>query len=92
MKRPASQVYDLLTASVVYFRAESVKLAEQMLDDTDFRLGQRCPKGPMSVKAADQNYKSQHGRVNPEAKKKGTDANRDRQKAIKKMEEMNRCV
>ena len=77
--------------ATVYFRAESVKLAIDMLDDTDFRLGERGPKGTMRVKAADQNYKA-HQRLatNPEAKKKGTEANRDRQKAIKKIEEMNK--
>jgi len=49
-----------------------------MLDDSDFRLGVPGVNGKMRVKEADQNYK------------KGTAANRDRQKVIKKAEEMNR--
>jgi HIV Tat-specific factor 1 len=79
----------MLISNLVYFRAESIRLAIDMLDDTDFRLGERNTKGTMRVKAADQNYKAPQSRV-MEGKKKGTDANRDRQKAIKKMEEMNR--
>ncbi|RVX71962.1 hypothetical protein B0A52_04361 [Exophiala mesophila] len=46
-------------ALVVYFRPESVNLAVQMLDDTDFRLGQDGPSGKMRVQAADFSYKSQ---------------------------------
>ncbi|CAI7613261.1 unnamed protein product [Penicillium glandicola] len=44
-------------ALVVYFRPESVNLAIQLLDDTDFRLGLRDPSGPMRVQAADFSYK-----------------------------------
>src|ERR1700754_4108596 len=40
-------------ALVVYFRPESVDLAVQMLDDTDFRLGTEGPSGRMRVQAAD---------------------------------------
>jgi len=46
-------------ALVVYFRPESVNLAIQMLDDTNFRLGQPGPNGPMSVQVADFSFKSQ---------------------------------
>ncbi|OQV05418.1 RNA recognition motif aka RRM, RBD, or RNP domain-containing protein [Cladophialophora immunda] len=46
-------------ALVVYFRPESVNLAVQMLDDTDFRLGTEGPMGKMRVQAADFSYKSQ---------------------------------
>ncbi|EXJ71229.1 uncharacterized protein A1O5_05035 [Cladophialophora psammophila CBS 110553] len=46
-------------ALVVYFRPESVNLAVQMLDDTDFRLGTEGPMGRMRVQAADFSYKSQ---------------------------------
>jgi len=76
----------------VYFRPESVKLAVDMLDDTDFRLGQAGMKGKMRVAAADANYKAQkeYPANNDAAKRKGTAANRDRQKVIKKSEEMNR--
>ncbi|KAL4892189.1 hypothetical protein BDV59DRAFT_180266 [Aspergillus ambiguus] len=46
-------------ALVVYFRPESVDLAIQMLDDSDFRLGVAGPQGPMKVQAADFSFKSQ---------------------------------
>lgn len=76
---------------VVYFRPESVQLAINMLDDSDFRLGVPGINGKMRVKEADQNYKVQKDKPLPsDAKKKGTAANRDRQKAINKAEEMNR--
>ncbi|KAI4203720.1 MAG: hypothetical protein LQ346_001730 [Caloplaca aetnensis] len=46
-------------ALILYFRAESVDLAIQLLDDTDFRLGQAAPGGKMRVSAADFSYKTQ---------------------------------
>ena len=46
-------------ALVVYFRPESVNLAIDLLDDTDFRLGQEQPGGRMRVSAADRSYKKQ---------------------------------
>ncbi|KAJ5127178.1 nuclear mRNA splicing factor-associated protein [Penicillium atrosanguineum] len=46
-------------ALIVYFRPESVNLAIQMLDDSDFRLGERGPNGSMRVQAADFSFKSQ---------------------------------
>ncbi|GES59006.1 hypothetical protein ATETN484_0003022800 [Aspergillus terreus] len=46
-------------ALIVYFRPESVNLAIQMLDDSDFRLGVTGPQGPMKVQAADFSFKSQ---------------------------------
>ena len=63
-----------------------------MLDDSDFRLGVPGINGKMRVKEADQNYKVQKDKpaASEQAKKKGTAANRDRQKVIKKAEEMNR--
>lgn len=63
-----------------------------MVDDSDFRLGVSGVNGKMRVKAADQNYKAQKDKPanSEEAKRKGTAANRDRQKVIKKAEEMNR--
>ena len=69
-------------ALVVYFRPESVDLAVQMLDDTDFRLGQSLPVGKMRVKMADFSYKRQ------------TDAPvktniRDKQKIIKRTQKLN---
>ncbi|OKL60040.1 hypothetical protein UA08_04530 [Talaromyces atroroseus] len=46
-------------ALVVYFRPESVNLAIQMLDESNFRIGQSGPLGPMKVQAADFSFKSQ---------------------------------
>ena len=70
-------------ALVVYFRPESVDLAVQMLDDTDFRLGQEVPAGKMKVTVADFSYKRQ------------TDAPvktnvRDKQKVIKRTQKLNK--
>ncbi|KAK5132902.1 hypothetical protein LTR08_008348 [Meristemomyces frigidus] len=78
-------------ALIVYFRPESVPLAISMLDDTDFRLGQKVVSGPMRVREAEASYKSQKEQplATEQAKKKGTSANRDRQKVIKKAQQMN---
>ncbi|KAI9777808.1 MAG: hypothetical protein M1816_004408 [Peltula sp. TS41687] len=46
-------------ALIVYFRAESVPLAVQMLDDTNFRFGEDGVSGKMKVQAADYSYKKQ---------------------------------
>jgi HIV Tat-specific factor 1 len=70
-------------ALVVYFRPESVGLAVQMLDDTDFRLGVTGPSGSMRVQAADFSYKSQQEA--PVKKNKG-----DQKKIIKKTQKMNK--
>ncbi len=76
----------------MYFRPESVQLAIDMLDDADFRLGQKVVTGPMRVTEADQSFKSQKEQplATDQAKTKGTGANRDRQKVIKKNQEMNK--
>ena len=78
----------------MYFRSESVQLAIDMLDDTDFRLGQQVVSGPMRVKEADASFKSQKDKplTSDQAKTKGTEANRNRQKVIQKTQEMNRSV
>lgn len=83
-----------LILCIVYFRPESVQLAIDMLDETDFRLGEQVMTGPMRVKEADSSYKSQKEKplATEQAKTKGTGANRDRQKIIKKNQEMNRYV
>ncbi|EMD01021.1 hypothetical protein BAUCODRAFT_20991 [Baudoinia panamericana UAMH 10762] len=74
-----------------YFRPESVKMAIDMTDESDFRLGQALPTGPMRVHEADASFKSQKEKplATDEAKKKGTTANRDRERVIKKTEAMN---
>lgn len=69
-------------ALIVFFRPESVDLAIQMLDDTEFRLGTQGPNGNMRVQAADFSYKAQQEA--PEKKNK-----RDQQKVIKKTQKMN---
>jgi HIV Tat-specific factor 1 len=69
-------------ALVVYFRPESVDLAVQMLDDTDFRLGSQGPNGSMRVQAADFSYKAQQEAPVKKNKK-------DQSKIIKKTQKMN---
>lgn len=71
-------------ALIVYFRPESVNLAIQMLDDTDFRLGVEGPMGKMKVQAADFSYKKQ-----TDAPEKGKGNKRDQKKIIKKTQKMN---
>lgn len=69
----------------MYFRAESVDLAIQLLDDTDFRLGQGAPGGKMKVAAADFSYKTQKDappKSNMKVKKK----------IIKKTQKLNKWV
>ena len=70
-------------ALVIYFRPESVQLAIQMLDDTDFRFGVLGPMGKMRVKEADFSYKKQ--------KEAPTQQNaRDKQKIVRKAQKMTR--
>lgn len=78
----------------MYFRPESVQLAIDMLDETDFRLGQQVITGPMRVREADASFKSQKTQplATEQAKTKGTGTSKDRQKVIKKNQEMNRCA
>ncbi|KAK6369555.1 uncharacterized protein PV06_10870 [Exophiala oligosperma] len=68
-------------ALVVYFRPESVDLAIQMLDDSDFRLGSEGPAGKMKVQAADFSYKSQQEAPAKTSKK-------DQKKIIKRTQKM----
>lgn len=79
-------------ALVVYNRPESVRMAIDLLDETDFRPGQKLATGPMRITEADSSYKVQKEQplATEDAKKKGTNANKDRQKIIKKNEEMKR--
>ncbi|KAI4097287.1 MAG: hypothetical protein LQ344_000386 [Seirophora lacunosa] len=69
-------------ALILYFRAESVDLAIQMLDDSDFRLGQAAPGGKMRVAAADFSYKTQK-----DAPAKSN--SKDNKKMIKKTQKLN---
>lgn len=70
-------------ALVVYFRAESVNLAIQMLDDSDFRFGVINPGGNMRVKEADFSYK----KVQDKTAVKG---GKDQKKIIKKTQRLNK--
>ena len=70
---------------ILYFRAESVDLAIQMLDDTDFRFGEPAPGGKMKVVAADFSYKAQK---EAPAKSSG----KDKKKIIKKTQKLNKYV
>ncbi|KAJ5450066.1 Splicing factor U2AF-associated protein 2 [Penicillium daleae] len=74
-------------ALVVYFRPESVSLAIQMVDETDFREGniQLAGKAPMRVQAAELSFKTQ-----TEAPAKS--APRDRRKIMERTEELNRLL
>jgi HIV Tat-specific factor 1 len=71
-------------ALIVYFRPESVKLAIQMLDDSDFRLGEAV-EGKMKVTEASYEYKKQQDA--PVKKIKG-----DQKKIIKRTQKLNRYV
>lgn len=70
-------------ALVVYFRPESVNLAIQMLDDSDFRLGVAGPMGPMRVQPADFSFKSQQ-----DAPTKAT--MKDKRKIIQRTQKLNK--
>ena len=73
-------------ALIVYFRPESVKLAIQMLDDSDFRLGQKGPAGNMRVTEADFSYKKVQETTPGEQKGKS----KDQKKVIRKTQKMNK--
>lgn len=72
-------------ALIMYFRAESVNLAVQMLDDTEFRLGESgVGIGKLKVAAADFSYKTQK---DAPAKNSNT---KDKKKIIKKTQKLNK--
>ncbi|KAI9801036.1 MAG: hypothetical protein M1825_003571 [Sarcosagium campestre] len=69
-------------ALIVYFRAESVQLAVQMLDDTSFKADGGGTASRIKVQAADFSYKSQ--------KDAPTKTNlKDKKRIIKKTQKMN---
>jgi HIV Tat-specific factor 1 len=74
-------------ALIVYFRPESVQLAIQMLDDSDFRLGEQGPAGPMRVKEADFSYKKVKDTAALAGSKKDS---KDMTKIIKKTQKLNK--
>lgn len=73
---------------ITYFRAESVQLAIQMLDDSDFRFGVSAPGGPMKVSAADWSYKKKE-KDEGAGEKKQLNA-REKKKIIKKTQKLNK--
>lgn len=85
-------------ALVVYFKPESVPLAIQMLDDSDFRLGLEGPHGKMRVTEADSSFKknqdeskkdasAQQSSTAPKRKKKMT---KEQKQIIQKTQKMNK--
>jgi HIV Tat-specific factor 1 len=79
-------------ALIVYFRPESVQLAIQMLDDSDFRWGEKGPDGPMRVKVADTAYKRTKNEAGASEKEPTQQRRRggDKQKIIAKTERLNK--
>lgn len=74
-------------ALVVYFRPESVGLAIQMLDETEFRFGVTSPSGPMRVEVADDSY---HTSKKPDRVVQHTAE--ERRKIAERTKKLNRCV
>ena len=72
-------------ALIVYFRPESVNLAVQMLDESNFRIGVAGPQGPMRVQLADFSFKSQQ-----EAPAQIT--SRDKKRIIQRTQKLNKYV
>ncbi|KAJ5301696.1 hypothetical protein N7508_006559 [Penicillium antarcticum] len=69
-------------ALIVYFRSESVDIAIQMLDETDFRFGVTGPNGPMRVQAADTAWKSEEADSNQDQKQKQSHRSKTDQRKI----------
>lgn len=76
-------------ALVVYFRAESVDLAVQMLDDTDFRFGILDAAGKIKVQPADFSYKQNTGQEHPRDKKSNL---KEKRKVIAKTQKLNKYI
>jgi HIV Tat-specific factor 1 len=74
-------------ALVVYYRPESVGLAIQCLDETEFRLGSNNPSGPMRVQVADFSYKREK-----EVEPKATMTAQEKKKLKERAERLNKYV
>ncbi|CAL3963701.1 hypothetical protein PZA11_001243 [Diplocarpon coronariae] len=72
-------------ALVVFFKAPSVQMAITLLDDTEFRLGDRS-SGNMRIQAAESSYKKVQ-QTEPDVEKKKTSL-KDKQKIIKKTQKL----
>lgn len=69
---------------MVYFKPESVNLAIQILDDTDFRFGESSAGERMKVQAADYSYKAHQDA--PTEKKSA----KEKRKLIAKSQKLNK--
>jgi HIV Tat-specific factor 1 len=67
---------------IVYFKPESVNLAILRFDETEFRLGEKGPNGPMRIAPAESSYKKQQ-----DAPKEVSTKNR--KQVINKMQQLN---
>lgn len=69
-----------------------MRLAIEMMDEADLRLGEQVATGKMRVMEADASYKSQKDNTlsTEHAKKKGTFGNKGHGKVIKKAKELSR--
>ncbi|OGE56055.1 hypothetical protein PENARI_c003G03163 [Penicillium arizonense] len=76
-------------ALVVYFRSESVDIAIQMLDETDFRYGVTGPDGPMRVQAADAAWKSDEANQPDQNQKQSTRSKTDQRKIAERAKRFN---
>jgi HIV Tat-specific factor 1 len=80
-------------ALIVYFRSESVNIAIQMLDETDFRFGVTGPDGPMRVQAADTAWKSEESNQKPlENPTQTTRSKTDQRKIAERAKRLNEYV
>lgn len=75
-------------ALVVYFRPESILLATQMLDETEFRFGVTAPGGPMRVEVADDSYRKNKSEAVDRPKYTAS----EKRKIMDRMERLNRYV
>lgn len=72
-------------ALIVFFKAPSVNMAITLLDDTEFRFGN---KSKMRVQAADSSYKKVQHNEGEEDKEKKKTSMKDKQKIIKKTQKL----
>lgn len=75
-------------ALIVFFKAPSVQIAITLLDDTEFRFGDRS-SGVMRVQAAEKSYKKvQNPGDTEEQKERPKQSAKDKQKIIKKTQKL----
>jgi HIV Tat-specific factor 1 len=74
-------------ALIVFFKAPSVDMAIMLLDDTEFRIGDKA-NGKMRVQAAESSYKKVQPNDGGEEKEKPKTSMKDKQKIIKKTQKL----